>query len=211
MIFRCILKCVFYHDLWQNVVSKSWICPLCFRSGNPQPRRRPIDFEAEVAGKHIPAEVSEISWTQKCPNGICDRFPGGFWLLLSWPECPYRLIRSQKWVLLALLWWLLPSGGGWSWALVCDFAAACIDDVFDIVWCSCNLVLVNDRRQEAVCFFWKWRVTGKVISSKFDRSLTRGDQTWRFGEPQVEGPENWVRYVQGWMDESRRIYESRKM
>lgn len=50
-----------------------------------------------------------------------------------------------------------------------------------------------------------------MISSKFDRSLTRGDQTWRFGEPQVEGPENWVRYVQGWMDESRRIYESRKM
>lgn len=50
MIFRCILKCVFYHDLWQNVVSKSWICPLCFPSGNPQPRRRPIDFEAEVDG-----------------------------------------------------------------------------------------------------------------------------------------------------------------
>ena len=155
MIFRCILKCVFYHDLWQNVVSKSWICPLCFPSGNPQPRRRPIDFEAEVAGKHIPAEVSENSWTQKCPDGICDRFPGGFWLHLSWPECPYRLIRSQKWVLLALLWWLLPSGGGWSWALVCDFAAACIDDVSDIVWYSCNLVLVNDRRLKARVFFFE--------------------------------------------------------
>ena len=49
------------------------------------------------------------------------------------------------------------------------------------------------------------------MGSKFDRSLTRGDHTWRFGEPQVEGPENWVRYVRvGWM-KSGRIYESRKI